>query len=269
MLFRSTLSETWLSIHFLPSVTNSLIPPGYSFLHVPRPSHKLEGGVAVIYRSFLKATITPHLTSKSFESICIKFSISQSSFLLFTIYGTPTSLISPFQSEFTSPLEDIACSSSEIIFTGDFNFHVDTPTAPNSSTFLTFLETFNLTQHINFSTHDLGHTLDLLITRSTSKAISNIIDVIPAISDHHAIFLNLHVPNHSRPSRITKLIRPINNINITSFSADILASDLHYVTPTSTLNFSLLPYLHSSINMFPENISLCQIVPLNHLLLHT
>ena len=47
--------------------------------------------------------------------------------------------------------------------------------------------------------HDLRHTLDLLITRTTSKAISNIIDVIPAISDHHAIIFDLHAPNHSKP----------------------------------------------------------------------
>ncbi len=228
-----TLSETWLTKDSLPSVLNSLTPPGFSLLHIPRPSHKLGGGVAVIYRSFLKATITPHLSSQSFESICIKFSISQSSFLLFTIYRSPSSSFSLFQSEFTSLLEDIVPCPSEIIFTGDFNFHVDIPTVPNSSTFLTLLETFNLTQHIHFPTHDLGHTLDLLITRSNSKAISNIFDIMPAISDHHAIIFNLNVPNHSRPSRITKLIRPINSINLTAFSNDILSSDLHHTIPTS------------------------------------
>src|SRR6266446_9418642 len=63
-----TLSETWLTKDTLPSVLNSLTPLNYSILHIPRPADKIGGGVAIIYRSFLKATIIPYnQTIKSFE----------------------------------------------------------------------------------------------------------------------------------------------------------------------------------------------------------
>ena len=123
-----------------------------------------------------------------------------------------------FISEFTSLLEDFISSSSELIFTGDFNFHVDDPSAPNVSTFLDLLDTFNLAQHITFPTHNYGHTLDLLITRSTSSLISATDHTYTPISDHRFISSTLSIPTNSRSPRITKLTRPINSVNITDFS---------------------------------------------------
>jgi hypothetical protein len=137
-------------------------------------------------------------------------------------------------SEFTSLLENFISSSSELIFTGDFNFHVDDPLAPHVSSFLDLLSTFNLTQHITFPTHNSTHTLDLLITRSTSSLISSIDHTYTPISDHEFISSTLSIPTNSRSPRITKLTRPINSINITNFSNDILASTL-YTSPASTL----------------------------------
>jgi hypothetical protein len=54
------------------------------------------------------------------------------------------------------------------------------------------------------------------------------------ISDHRFISSILSIPTNSRSPRITKLTRPINFINITDFSNDILASAL-YTSPASTL----------------------------------
>ena len=119
----------------------------------------------------------------SFEVQCVSFtarpptnvrsaSITTTPFTLLNIYRPPSSSKTTFMSEFTSLLEDFISSSSEIIFTGDFNFHVDDPLAPHVSSFLDLLSTFNLTQHITYPTHNSTHTLDLLITRSTSSLIS-------------------------------------------------------------------------------------------------
>ena len=110
--------------------------------------------------------------------------------------------------------------------------------APHVSSFLDLLDTFNLTQHITFPTHDSGHTLDLLITRSNSSLISSTDHTYTPISDHIFIYSTLSIPTNSRCPRITKLTRPINSINITDFSNDILASTL-YTSPAPTL----VPYL--------------------------
>src|SRR5258708_39023105 len=241
-----TLSETWFTENTLPSILNSFMPNGYSLLQTPRPSTKSGGGVAVIYRSFLKATIIQNHTYDSFETIRLKFTISNSNFNLYTIYRPPSSSNAPFLTEFSTLLEDIISHPSEIIFFGDFNVHVDNPTSYNTAPFLTFLETYNLSQHINFPTHIHGHTLDLLITRSESNITSNICEFDPSISDHHAITFHLKVPSHTRPSQTTKFIRSLKSINITNFSNDILASDLHTVTPTS---------LNSYVELFSSTLS--------------
>ncbi len=241
-----TLSETWFTENTLPSILNSFIPNGYSLLQTPRPSNKSGGGVAVIYRSFLKATIIHNHTYSSFETIGLKFTISNSNFNLYTIYRPPSSSKAPFLTEFSTLLEDIISHPSEIIFFGDFNIHVDTPTSYDTAPFLTLLETYNLSQHINFPTHIHGHTLDLLITRSESTITSNISEFDPSISDHHAITFNLKVPSYTRPSQAAKLIRSFKSINITNFSNDILASDLHTITPTS---------LNSYVELFSSTLS--------------
>ena len=44
------VTETWLSVDTLPSILNSLTPPGYSIIHSPRLNSK-GGGLALILRS--------------------------------------------------------------------------------------------------------------------------------------------------------------------------------------------------------------------------
>ena len=128
------------------------LPNGLSLLQTPRPSNKSGGEVAVIYRSFLKATVIHNNSFKSFESIGLKFNISNSNFNLYIIYRPPSSSNAFFLTEFSTVLEDIISHPSEIIFFGDFNIHVDIPTLFSSAPFLTLLDTYHLSQHIHFPT---------------------------------------------------------------------------------------------------------------------
>ena len=190
-----SLAETWLSDDTLPAVLNSLTPPGYSLIHSPR-LHGLGGGLALLFRSHLKfQTISLPLFS-SFEALCVRLTISSASYTFLTIYRPPSSNISLFSSEFSTLVEDLISSPSELVFTGDFNFHVDDSTSPSGIFFLDLLESFGLYQHVSFPTHNLGHTLDLLITRVTSNIFSEIDFTCPSLSDHFAILSTfyLHSP---------------------------------------------------------------------------
>jgi len=238
------LTETWLHPDSPPAVINSLLPPSFNIYHCPRPQGG-GGGVGFIFNHKISAQNITLPKYSSFEVQCVSFtarpptnvrsaSITTTPFTLLNIYRPPSSSKTTFMSEFTSLLENFISSSSELIFTGDFNFHVDDPLAPHVSSFLDLLSTFNLTQHITFPTHNSTHTLDLLITRSTSSLISSIDHTYTPISDHEFISSTLSIPTNSRSPRITKLTRPINSINITNFSNDILASTL-YTSPASTL----------------------------------
>ena len=163
-----TLSETWLTVDTLPSTPKALTPQGYSIFHSPRTSGH-GGGLATIYRSFLKFSKIPIPTYSSFESTCSRFSIPtipSFSFILLTVYRPPSSSFPYFISHFSSLLEDLATSNSELIITGDFNIHVDQPHTNPSSQFINLLHDFSLTQHINFpiDTHSqLSPKVTLLI----------------------------------------------------------------------------------------------------------
>src|SRR3989441_4975070 len=158
----------------------------------------------------------------------------------------PCSNSTLFQAEFSTLLEDLICSPPELIITGDFNFHVDDPNSSSGSSFLSLLDTFGLSQLVSFPTHTVGHTLDLLITRSSFTLFSDVDYACPSLSDHHAILSVFSVPSHSRSLRITKLIRKTKSINVTSFSNDIYSSCLHSSPPLS---------LSSYLQLFSSTIS--------------
>src|SRR5207245_10285608 len=108
-------------------------------------------------------------------------------------------------------------SPSELIIIGDFNLHVYYKNFPYGTSFLTLLETFGLSQLVSFPTHDSGHTLDLLITRTTSNIFTDVTFTCPALSDHSAIMSVFSIHSRSRSPRITKLILNIRKIDTTAF----------------------------------------------------
>ena len=127
----------------------------------------------------------------SFEAHCVKFSVSGSSFTILNVYRPPSSSVADFFPEFSTLLEDLVSSPSELLLTGDFSFHVDTPAQFHASSFLSLLENFNLVQHVNFPTHNIGHTLHLLISRASSNFISSVDQTLVGISDYSAVLCSL------------------------------------------------------------------------------
>ena len=78
-----------------------------------------------------------------------------------------------FYGEFSSLMEQIITDPKSLIIFGDFNLHVDSPNDAAAIKFIDLLETFGLKQHINVATHQSGHTLDLVITRSDNDLVSS------------------------------------------------------------------------------------------------
>ena len=111
---------------------------------------------------------------------------------------------------------------------GDFNIHVDraydnsdSQSQTQALKFLQLLDRANLVQHVNESTHDKGHTLDLVITRENdSTTISNLECTQAVSSDHFAIIFDISVPKPMRPKKeIT--IRKWKNLDPEKFKREI------------------------------------------------
>ena len=70
--------------------------------------------------------------------------------------------------------------------------HVDCSDDCNdASNFLDLLQSFGLTQHVTGPTHEDGHTLDLIITRSFDRVVSTNPVIDTYVSDHASVLCNL------------------------------------------------------------------------------
>ena len=80
-------------------------------------------------------------------------------------------------------------------------------------------------------THISGHTLDLIITRSTETIVWDIATLDPVISDHEAIIFTLHL---QKPPPVMKTIQyqSIAKINSTDFNNDLTNSNLIQQPPS-------------------------------------
>jgi hypothetical protein len=103
---------------------------------------------------------------------------------------------------------------------------VDVSTDREAKQLLNLLNTHGLSQHMSVPTHNLGHTLDLVITRSGDTIVSNIaVTPLDIIADHYPIHfkLDLRKPGPYRKEVISRKTRAIDK---NQFRRDILQSDL-------------------------------------------
>ena len=249
-----------------PHVVKSLVPKGYKFLHLPRSER--GGGNALIYKDSIN--IKPQMSKRyiSFEHMECLLKSNSKWVRLIVLYRPPPSVenglsFSMFISDFTSLLEYLSLSTGDLCIIGDFNVHVDNVIDSKSKTFLNLLDIFGLKQNVNFPTHQHGHTLDLVITRSSENIVSDIIMKAPMISDHHAIHFNLVI---DKPSfRKEKVIyRSWKNVDFVSFSdeldsvfKDMELSDVDELTASYNSNIHALvekfaPLKEKSVTIRPN-----------------
>ena len=112
-----------------------------------------------------------------------------------------------------------------LIATGDLNIHVNDENDPDACEFLDLLVSMGLKQHVKGSTHEAGHTLDLVITREHDDVIKSVPVIDRFISDHAAVLCPL---NSVKPPAVVKEInyRQLKAIDMDALRADLRDSDL-------------------------------------------
>ena len=81
---------------------------------------------------------------------------------------------------------------ANLLIIGDINLHLDNTTDAMTCKFRHLLAVHSLTQHVSVPTHNLGHTLDVVITRDNQTLESVTVDP-PMLSDHSQIVAKLSV----------------------------------------------------------------------------
>ena len=225
-----SLTETWIKPSTPSSIIAELTPPGYSLIHVPRPSGGKGGGVGLIYRDTLTAKLDSTKSFSSFEFMSVTLMSKSRTFKLVILYRPPTlkkngPTFNTFLEEFPKLLEDVMLVKSDLFIMGDFNIHIDDPKSRNAVLFMDLLiAAFGLVQHIHQSTHKSGHTLDLLLSRQDrTPSDIDVTDIL--MSDHYAVSFTLPTSKPPLP-RKELTYRRLKAIDMEAFACDISESRL-------------------------------------------
>ena len=107
------------------------------------------------------------------------------------------------------------------MFLGDFNIHCDD--AKQSEPLRMLLRSFNLIQHVDVSTQQCGHTLDLVIAHDDNDLLSSVTVTPDSLSDHHRVEVkrNADIPP---PSTSTIRRRSFKRTDVNALTDDISAA---------------------------------------------
>ena len=222
------LTETWLRSQD-QKIRSDLNVVGCLFRDSPRNSRE-GGGVGLLCKSALAPEHVSSGEERSFEHAAWNVSLNKRKFTVAVIYRPPYSARHPvsttdFFTEFASYLESLLSSAHPVIIAGDFNIHVDDPESHDGQRLIDLLESFSLTQHVDFPTHTSDHTLDLVITRSADAHIIAKCQQDSFFSDHCFVKVQIRA---RKPALETKTIkyRSFKSIDTCAFQRDISSSPL-------------------------------------------
>ena len=87
------------------------------------------------------------------------------------------------------------------IILGDFNIHTNDSMDANASIFQDIMAATGLSQWVDFPTHKLGNTLDLVFTKCSSNIAVSSFTQGPLGSDHFAVEMSQHTKSSTQMSR--------------------------------------------------------------------
>ena len=212
------LVETWIKTD--DNITPiQLCPQGYKCLSTSRTDR--QGGLNI--KQDMKYNFN------SMECTDYQIALPGKEVRLGLIYRPPEKSVLDFVLEFAEYMEENINFKGEHLLIGDFNIHMNNKEHQDTITFMDMLDTFALGNHIDFPTHKLDNTLDLVISNSASNIIGKA-EQGELFSDHYVVLFNLCISNAISSTREISY-RKIKSINIEELQTDIYVSDIHTRKP--------------------------------------
>ncbi len=247
------ITELWFNEKNATNI-NKLKQGGFEMKHTPR-LQRMGGGISVIYRQNLEVSKvrSPPVKTCELMEILVKNKVKRLRFVI--IYRpepdpkNPAYTMTEFYEEFTSLVAHYMTYKEEVIFCGDYNFHVNDPGDTKSNKFREILETFDLIQHVKESTHRDGNTLDLIITKRESSILSHSVDLM--LSDHCNILMDVDM---RKPPPIKKEVtyRKTRSIDKDRFKTDIKLA-MENITINDNLQDMVTLYNDKLIEVFDKH----------------
>ena len=213
------LTETWIKSGGNLTPTH-ICPPGYNSMPEPRQD-KMGGGIAIVYKEALKITKqeAPKYQTVELAEFKIKPCTSLPATTLTIIYRPPDSNVLSFLHELSDYLERTIIENGKVILLRDFNIHINRADNMDAINFVYFLDSFGLINRVDFPTHRLVNTLDLIIT-SEDDFLIPCMSQGHLFSDHHMVIFNLSLPKKELKKK-TITYRKLKNIDYSTFAAKI------------------------------------------------
>ena len=217
------LTETWLTSDS-NHVTSLVKTYGYKLLHCRRKNRKKEtgGGVGVLVRVGIKRKQMNTKMYSSFEHTLVKiFLKNNKSLAVVCVYRLSYESSVKFFEEFTQMIEVLITAYDSLIIAGDVNIHTETDES-YSRQLADILDMFNMVQHIQQPTHNMGHTLDIVATFQEKPRVSNIsVNEYIEVSDHFLVDFSVTCSPEVRDLKEIRF-RDLNAIDPLSFSSEVL-----------------------------------------------
>ena len=195
------------------AVKLDIAPTQFNVVHKHRGSSrdKSGGGIAVVHRATIKATVIDVGEYKRFEVLAVKLVSRSSSFVVVCIYR-PGSKAPPsaFFDDLSDLLDQLQVLDVKFVLCGDFNCPGDTRMLLDDR-LNDVIDRYNLTQHVNMSTHTGGNMPDLILTMNNeAKFIANQSVKSVCFSDHRRSFSVLS-------TRYTETVTSYSNVQFSSY----------------------------------------------------
>ena len=218
------ITEVWIN-NTNTEVMSDLNSQGYEFVPIPR-KNRPGGGIGLLHRATYSVKLEKSGAHSSFEYAEWLVSAPNTSALrIVGIYHPPYSQVNPvtnsvFISELGDYLEYILVHSASIVMLGDMNIRYNDMQDPDNLAYQDLLSSMSLTQHILFSTHKSGNTLDHVISKSCQDIVISNPTSGPWMSDHCLVQCYCSLPNMYVVHEVTQY-RKIK-INISEFRSSLL-----------------------------------------------
>ena len=151
------------------------------------------GDITLITKSNLTITFLVIDKPSSLEAAKWRVSLPGMNIALIVIYRPPYSINHPvtiamFIDEFTKWIADQLTSDGNIFLLGDFNMQINRiDTDVDIKMFIDTMEALGIQQWVDFGTHHLGNTIDIVFTELASKLEMLSCTPCPFVSDHYVV----------------------------------------------------------------------------------
>ena len=179
---------------------------------------------------------------------CVDFSLNlnRCNILLAVIYRPPDTSVLQVANELAAYMEKNINTTGEQIIVGDFNVHINKLDEGNAMILSDMLESFNLSNCVEFPTHKLQNTLDLVINQKDSWHIRNTHQE-HLLSDHHLVLFDITSKSKVSLSR-NQAFRKYKSISLEDFSDDVI-KELKSINLTDTTSDDLVSAYDRSLRL--------------------